>query len=155
MRCSSGPSRRRVSSPLLAEYLPTLTRTPGRVAIFCGASMTWTFVRPRFGKNKTLSRGKNLSAKLRLFVEALEARETPAGYPAAFTPGDIVVYRIGDGNAALSAVAQRVFLDEYTPTGTLVQTIPMPTVATTADNANRALTASGTATSEGQLHLSL
>jgi hypothetical protein len=70
---------------------------------------------------------------------------------SAFTPGDIVVYRVGDGTTALGSAAAPVFLDEYTPSGTLVQSTPLPT---TASGASAALTASGTATSEGLLTLS-
>ena len=67
---------------------------------------------------------------------------------AAFTPGNLVLYRVGTGSSALAASATAVFLDEYTPGGTLVQSIPMPTVVSAG---NRRLTASGTATSEGYL----
>jgi len=67
---------------------------------------------------------------------------------AAFTGGNIVVYRVGTGAAGLSNAATAVFLDEYTTAGTLVQSIAVPQ----ADSgANQTLTASGTATSEGQL----
>ena len=70
---------------------------------------------------------------------------------AAFTPGNIVVYRVGTGAAALNATATAVFLDEYTPAGVFVQSIPLPT----ADSGgNQMLTASGSATSEGLLTLS-
>jgi hypothetical protein len=67
---------------------------------------------------------------------------------ASFTPGNIVVYRVGDGTAALVNTGNAVFLDEYTTTGTLVQSIPLPT---TASGSNNPLVASGTATSEGLL----
>src|SRR5690349_21713436 len=43
-----------------------------------------------------------------------------------FTAGNIVVYRVGDGTAALDGNASRVFLDEYTASGTLVQSLQMP-----------------------------
>ena len=70
---------------------------------------------------------------------------------SSFTPGDLVVYRVGDGSAALSNAATIVFLDEYTPAGTLVRSIALPT----ADNgASKILTAAGTSTSEGFLSLS-
>jgi hypothetical protein len=70
----------------------------------------------------------------------------PALAPAApFTPGNIVVARVGDGAAPLTAAATAVFLDEYTPAGTLVQTIDLPTAVSST---NRILTASGNATSE-------
>jgi len=64
---------------------------------------------------------------------------------APFTPGNLVVARVGDGSAALTAAATEVFLDEYTTGGTLVQTIALPT---SVSGNNRILTASGTATSE-------
>ncbi|MEQ1573000.1 MAG: ExeM/NucH family extracellular endonuclease [Vicinamibacterales bacterium] len=69
-------------------------------------------------------------------------------FAAQFTTGNIVVYRVGDGAAALSSAGTAVFLDEYTPTGTLVQSIAMPT---TASGLNFPLVASGSATSEGLL----
>src|SRR5262245_52295346 len=112
--------------------------------------MTWNL--PRLAKTRTTRRSKRLSDKLRLFVEGLEARELPAGYPAAFTPGDIVVYRAGDGSASSNANANPVFLDEYKSDGTLVQSIPMPTVATSTPGVNKALTSTTNATSEGQLN---
>ena len=67
---------------------------------------------------------------------------------AAFTAGNIVVYRVGNGVASLNSNAAAVFLDEYSPAGTLVQSIAMPT---TVSGADKRLTASGTATSEGFL----
>src|SRR4051812_5637553 len=72
-------------------------------------------------------------------------------FAAPFTPGNLVIYRIGNGGAALSNAAAAVFLDEYTTAGVLVQSIPMPT---TVNGANRRLTGSGTATTEGLLTLS-
>ncbi len=65
---------------------------------------------------------------------------------SAFTAGNIVVYRVGAGAAALSSSSTAVFLDEYTTGGLLVQSIAVPTAAA---GANNPLTASGTATSEG------
>lgn len=67
-----------------------------------------------------------------------------------FTPGNIVVYRIGDASALSSACAP-VFLDEYTTAGFLVQSIALPT---TVSGLNLRCVASGTATSEGFLSLS-
>jgi hypothetical protein len=66
---------------------------------------------------------------------------------APFKPGNIVVARVGDGTAALSSAATAVFLDEYTPAGTLVQSIPLPT-SVSGTNSNRILTAAGNATTE-------
>ncbi len=70
---------------------------------------------------------------------------------AAFTPGNIVVLRVGAaGGGALSTAATAVFLDEYTPAGVFVQSIPMPT----ADSgANQMFTLAGSQV-EGFLTLS-
>ena len=57
-----------------------------------------------------------------------------------FSPTSVVVYRVGDGLAPLRGVGTKVFLDEFSPTGTLIQSIQMPT---TASGANYALTSSG------------
>ncbi len=71
---------------------------------------------------------------------------------AAFTPGSIVVYRIGDGTTALSAASAPVFLDEYSPAGVLIQSIALPTAAS---GSNQAFTSAGNATSEGYMNLAL
>lgn len=67
---------------------------------------------------------------------------------AALTNGNLVVYRVGTGSAALSGSATAVFLDEYTTTGTLVQSIIVPATGTGA------ITAIGSSVSEGILSLS-
>jgi hypothetical protein len=64
---------------------------------------------------------------------------------APFKPGNIVVARVGDGSTALTSEAVAVFLDEYTPSGTLVQSIGLPT--SVIDN-NRILTAAGNGVTE-------
>lgn len=74
-----------------------------------------------------------------------------AAHAAAFTPGNIVVYRVGDGVTAPSTAASAVNLVEYTTSGTVVQTIALPTIP--ASSGNRALTISSEGFS-GQLHLS-
>jgi hypothetical protein len=70
-----------------------------------------------------------------------------SAHAAAFTAGDVVVYRVGAGSATLASVATAVYLDEYTTTGTLVQSIALSSGTTP-------FTASGTAGSEGLLTLS-
>jgi hypothetical protein len=64
---------------------------------------------------------------------------------APFTFGNIVVARVGNGSAPLSSAATEVFLDEYTLSGKLVQSINLPT---SLKGRNRILTASGNITSE-------
>jgi hypothetical protein len=66
---------------------------------------------------------------------------------AAFTPGNIAVYRVSS-TVALANTATAVFIDEYTPAGVLVQSIAMPTAAA---GANKALTAVGNSTTEGMM----
>ncbi|HEX8913800.1 MAG TPA: PEP-CTERM sorting domain-containing protein [Humisphaera sp.] len=78
---------------------------------------------------------------------ATAACDAPA-LAAPITAGNLVVYRVGDGSAALTNAGTAVFLDEYTATGTLVQSIALPTAA---NGSNLPLVASGTATSEGLL----
>lgn len=74
-----------------------------------------------------------------------------AVHAAPIVAGDIAVERIGTGAAALSSAAQTVFIDEYTPAGSFVQSIAMPTTTVGAQNT---LTESGTATSDGMINLS-
>lgn len=64
------------------------------------------------------------------------------------TPGNLVTYRVGTGTGTLSNASTAVFVDEYTTSGTLVQSIALPTSGTNA------FVASGTATSEGGLTIS-
>ncbi len=59
---------------------------------------------------------------------------------AAFNTDDLVIYRVGTGSGALSNAASQVYLDEYTTSGSLVQSVAVS-----------GLTASGSATSEGLL----
>jgi hypothetical protein len=88
--------------------------------------------------------------KILIASTSLAALST-ASFGAAFTPGDIVVDRVGTGSGSLSSNATAVFIDEYSPTGTLVQSIALPTAAS---GSQHAYTQSGSATSEGQLTLS-
>ena len=50
----------------------------------------------------------------------------PARAQSSFTPGNVVIYRVGDGSGPLVNTGNPVFLDEFSPAGTLVQSIPMP-----------------------------
>ena len=71
---------------------------------------------------------------------------------APFTPGNLVVVRIGDGSAALTSAATATYLLEYTPAGVLVQTIALPTVAA---GTNSILTNTGTSGSDALLSRSV
>lgn len=79
-----------------------------------------------------------------LFISTVNVLAAP---PAAFTAGNLVVLRYGDGAAAVATDKQvATFLDEITPSGTLVQSIALPT--TTVGN-QRALTGKNVFTAEG------
>jgi hypothetical protein len=67
---------------------------------------------------------------------------------AQITPGNLVVVEVGTGGTALSAAAAPVGLRELTRTGSLVQTIALPTVATLPQ---RPVTLAGSGTGEGLL----
>src|SRR5579862_4845368 len=79
------------------------------------------------------------------------AMPAAVSFADSFVPGDLVVYRVGDGSSLLANTGAAVFLDEYTPSGIVVQSIALPAVAS---GANNPLIASGTAVSEGLLTLS-
>src|SRR6059058_2854684 len=85
-------------------------------------------------------RGRALRLRRRLLGSFFRLEERVV--PAAFTPGDLVVYRVGDGTTSLTSSSVPVFLDEYASNGTLVQSIAMPT---TVSGAQKRLVASGTA----------
>jgi hypothetical protein len=69
----------------------------------------------------------------------------------AFAPGDLVAVQRGDGSVNLGSSGYLVFLDEYTPSGTLVQQIALPNI----DNgSNHALLLSGQNGAEGLLNRS-
>jgi hypothetical protein len=82
---------------------------------------------------------------------AIAALASAALAQAPFTTGNLVVVRVGDGATALTNGSAATFLDEYTPTGTLVQSLAMPTAPS---GLNQPFSNSGTATSEGFLNVS-
>jgi hypothetical protein len=63
----------------------------------------------------------------------------------AFTPRNLAVLRIGDGAAGLTSAGTPLFVDEYTTTGVLVQSLALPS------SGSSALVNSGSASSEGAL----
>jgi hypothetical protein len=67
---------------------------------------------------------------------------------AALTPGNLAIYRVGNGVETLANTGNTVFIDEYTPAGSFVQSIQLP------NSGVDSLVANGTSTSEGGLSLS-
>lgn len=64
---------------------------------------------------------------------------------AQFTPGNLAVLRIGDGAAALANTGNGTFIDQYATSGSLVNSLSIPSTG------SGALVLSGTATAEGAL----
>jgi hypothetical protein len=69
-----------------------------------------------------------------------------AAAPVPFTVGNLIIYRVGNGASALAGEGTEVYLEEFTPAGTLVQSVPMPT---TVSGFNRRLVAYGIGADEG------
>ena len=63
----------------------------------------------------------SLRTALRFVLVILLVALGQQAHAASFTPGNIVVYRVGDGVAALTNNGNAVFIDEYTPAGAFVQ----------------------------------
>jgi len=93
----------------------------------------------------------NRSTTLPILLLALAHTAFTREVVAQIARGNLVVERVGSGTGALTNAATAVFLDEYTPAGTLVQSLALPTAVA---GANRRVTSSGTAASEGHLNLS-
>ncbi len=81
-------------------------------------------------------------------IAAICASNATAQLVPSYTPGHLLVERIGDGSVALSSAGAGIFLDEYTPGGTLVSTVAIPTTGATA------LVETGSSTTEGFVSLS-
>lgn len=72
-------------------------------------------------------------------------------FAAPFTPGNFVNYRIGNPGVSTLSNAVPVFIDEYTPTGGLVQSVAMPSSGTASGVQTLV---SSTSTTEGNISLS-
>jgi hypothetical protein len=91
-----------------------------------------------------------------LVCAAISAAISSAVSASIITTGDLLVYRVGisGGGTLASGVAASVYLDDYSPTGSLIQTFALPDGQTTlAATGQNNLTASGTASSEGLLSI--
>ncbi|HEX4686681.1 MAG TPA: hypothetical protein VH228_07855 [Nocardioides sp.] len=95
---------------------------------------------------RTRARILGATAVAAAVVVTVPVLTSSSAHAARFTGGNVVVYRVGDGGAALTNAAAPVFLDEYSSAGTNVQSVPLPTTST---EGNTRLTASGQSRSEG------
>jgi hypothetical protein len=86
----------------------------------------------------------NQSVYKAVIAAVIAAGSLATASAAPLTSGNLLIYRVGDGSAALGTTAAPVYLDEYTTTGTLVQSIWM----------GAAFSAVGNSYTEGVLSLS-
>ena len=85
----------------------------------------------------------------KLSTAAFLAALSSSLFAAPLTPGNLLVVQVGDDGltTAVTNAGTAVYLKEYTPSGTLVQTIAVPNTGTDK------LVMSGTATAEGNLQV--
>ncbi|HMS56265.1 MAG TPA: hypothetical protein PKA27_12775 [Fimbriimonadaceae bacterium] len=79
----------------------------------------------------------------KMILSALASLAAFSAISAPFTPGNLVVIRVGDGSAAPTTAGTALFLDEFTTGGSTIQSLAMPT---STSGANRAFTHNGTST---------
>jgi len=103
------------------------------------------------GRNN--NRRTTRSAKPRRWTGAALQRLEEREVPAAFTPGNLVIYRVGDGATAIGSAGTIVSLVEYKTDGTAVQ-VSTPAVTFPSTGAGLKLTAVGSGSSEGMMTLS-
>lgn len=123
-------------------------RLGGWAAIFrpsCGApERVYDIEKMKFQNTKTMKKTITTMKKA-LAILAIGIGLAATAHADAFTLGNLVILRVGDGNAALSNSGGALSLLEITKSGALAQTIGISTGS---------LQISGTASSEGQLGLS-
>jgi hypothetical protein len=73
--------------------------------------------------NKTCPAARCASWSAGITIAALLALSGGNAFAAPFTPGNLVVERLGNGTQTLSTTGNTIFFDEYTTAGTLVQSI--------------------------------
>ncbi|MFY7964036.1 MAG: T9SS type A sorting domain-containing protein [Chitinophagaceae bacterium] len=71
-----------------------------------------------------------------------------------FTPGNLVVTRVGTGGQSLTNQSQVIKIIEMTPTGTVVQTIDLPYSAATETGGNNKICAQGSSSNDANLTIS-
>ena len=77
------------------------------------------------------------------------------GPNAAFTAGNLVVSRIGDGTSGPFSGTNNVYLDEYTTAGAYVRSVPLPTTSGTAVLQSNAIEEGRLALSSNNQYLTL
>ena len=89
------------------------------------------------------------SASRPLFLAAALLGLAATSAPAQFTGGNLAVLRAGNGSQSLVSSGNTLFVDQYTPAGAYVNSVPIP------DSGGSALIISGVAASQGGVSRSL
>ena len=84
-----------------------------------------------------------------IFLAIMALPMGAAAQHSFFTPGNLAVLRVGDPSQTLTNSGNTVYIDQFTPTGALVNSVAVP------DSGDSALLVSGSASSEGELARSL
>src|SRR5689334_16536817 len=95
----------------------------------------WTPVGSGAGDSQTESEALQMSMLCYRAGIAISAAAVAAASGQSFTAGNLVVYRTGDGAAALAAAATPVFLQEFTTAGASGITVALPVTASGANHA--------------------
>jgi hypothetical protein len=92
--------------------------------------------------------GSTIPFMKRVFISLMTIVVLVALAQAQFFPGNLAVFRAGDGTQTLANTGNSIFVDQFTPGGSRVNSLAIPASGVSA------LIVSGSATSEGALALS-
>ena len=111
-----------------------------------GATFNTTMIMKK--NNLTLLSRKSIPTLATVTAAVLLAMSPRPARAAAFAPGSIVVERLGDGTQTLTNKGNTMFMDEFTTSGTAVQSVKID------DSGSNALIDDGTANTAGGMTLS-
>jgi len=111
-----------------------------------GATFNTTMIMKK--NNLTLLSRKSIPTLATVTAAVLLAMSPRPARAAAFAPGSIVVERLGDGTQTLTNKGNTMFMDEFTTSGTAVQSVRID------DSGSNALIDDGTANTAGGMTLS-
>ncbi|KAI9432247.1 hypothetical protein F5148DRAFT_1295811 [Russula earlei] len=122
-----GPIDLRKVTPDLGVVVKTVSQSSG--------GLTYLYKYPTTGSYNATFTGGRISISDSQYVAILLlllSGSTALHAQTAFTAGNIIVSRIGSTADGVFSATNKVYLDEYTPSGALVRTITMPTTSGSA-----------------------
>lgn len=93
------------------------------------------------------------SVKIASAAAAITAMSCASTFAGAFTPGNLVVERLGNGSQTLTANGNTIFFDEYTTSGSHVQAISIPDSTNGTNAGPTPMVESGTGGTTGSISL--